>query len=132
MSDVWDRLYTQKTRNVRRRRNKLSPYVIRQQVTQGSVYKNGMNTVSPFKGASVRPNTAYMRRIERYIGHKAIPIDMNSSSQSTIILNAVDRPNTAPKVVNHVLCEQGSINQKISDQKGSFGTTRNIFGGLFA
>ena len=90
MSDVWDRLYTQKTRNVRRRRNKLSPYVIRQQVTQGSVYKNGMNTVSPFKGASVRPNTAYMRRIERYIGHKAIPIDMNSSSQSTIILNAVD------------------------------------------
>ena len=90
MSDVWDRLYTQKTRNVRRRRNKLSPYVIRQQVTQG-VYKNGMNIVSPFKGASVRPNTAYMRRIERYIGHKAIPIDMNSSSQSTIILNAVDQ-----------------------------------------
>ena len=79
-----------------------------------------MNTVSPFKGASVRPNTAYMRRIERYIGHKAIPIDMKSSSQSTIILNAVDRPNTAPKVVNHVLCEQGSINQKISDQKRFF------------
>jgi len=98
--NVWDRLYVQKTRNIRRRR-KVNPYVIR--ASQPSIYKiNGMNTVSPFKGASVRPNTAYIRRVERVMGHSAIPLDVSKSTQRTIILNAT-RPNTAPRIVNHVV-----------------------------
>jgi hypothetical protein len=64
MANVWDRLYAQKTGNMKRRR-KASPYVIRAVSPQGIYKNNGMNTVSPFKGASTRPNTAYIRRMER-------------------------------------------------------------------
>ena len=131
MSSVWDRLYVEKTRHFRAR----SPYVIQQslgrkRIAHNSLQRNGTNTVCPLKGASARPNTAYLRRIEKLKNNAAVRLS-NDSTQSTIVLKA-DRPSTAPLVVNHVSCFQGSVNQKISDQKGSFGTTRNVFGGLFA
>ena len=131
MSSVWDRLYVEKTKNFRKR----SPYLIQQRrgssrnSNQG-LRRSGMNTVCPLKGASARPNTAYLRRIEKLKNSADIRLS-GDSTQSTIVMRA-NRPSTAPVVVSHVSCFQGSVNQKISDQKGSFGTTRNIFGGLFA
>jgi hypothetical protein len=131
--NVWDRLYVKKTRNFRPR----SPYVIRHDRTRGlplknpdTLYRTGMNTVCPLQGASVRPNTGYIRRMEKLIKNADQQVHQ-SSSPTTIVLKP-QRPNTAPRIVSHVSCEQGSVNQKISDEKGSFGTTRNIFGGLFA
>lgn len=133
-NSVWDRLYVEKTHNFRPR----SPYVIQRHSNPNDwalrnprrMYRDGMNTVCPLKGASVRPNTGYVRRMEKMMNNADQEVHQ-SSSPNTIVLKA-QRPNTAPRIVSHLSCEQGSVNQKRSNQKGSFGTTRNIFGGFYA